>query len=497
MREALEQIRDLRARLAQAHGQSHEPIAIVGMACRFPGDAEDLDGFWDVLAAGRNMVSALPADRFDLDALYDADPDAPGRTNVRHGGFLRDIAGFDPQFFAIAPLEAEAMDPQQRLLLESCWHALEDAAIAPASLHGTDAGVFVGIGSSDYALLRARQQPLTAVDAHLALGTSHSVASGRLSYVLGLRGPSYAVDTACSSSLVAVHLAVQSLRARECSLALAGGVAALLAPDYFINFSHARMLATDGRCKTFAAAADGYVRGEGCGLVVLKRLADALAAGDRVRAVIRGSATNQDGRSSGLTAPNGPAQEDVIRAALADGQVDPLAVDYVEAHGTGTPLGDPIEVQALGAVLCAGRGREQPAAACFGEDQSRTSRGRLGRRRPHEDGAGPRTRTPADAPALRRTQSAHRLAEAAHRGAEQRSGLAARHAAAPRRRQLVRFQRHQRPRDPRGGAGRRPGAGAGARHGARVPLGAHRERTARARAGHVQIARGASWALAG
>ncbi len=360
MREALEQIRDLRGRLAQAHGQSHEAIAVVGMACRFPGDAEDLDSFWEVLAAGRNMVGALPAERFDVDALYDADPDAAGRTTVRHGGFLRDIAGFDPQFFAISPLEAEAMDPQQRLLLEGAWHALEDAGIAPASIHGSAAGVFVGIGSSDYALLRARHQPLTAVDAHLALGTSHSVASGRLSYVLGLRGPSYAVDTACSSSLVAVHLAVQSLRARECSLAIAAGVAALLAPDYFINFSHARMLATDGRCKTFDAAADGYVRGEGCGVLVLKRLADALSAGDRIHAVIRGSATNQDGRSSGLTAPNGPSQEDVIRAALADGQVDPLDVDYVEAHGTGTPLGDPIEVQALGAVLCAGRGRERP-----------------------------------------------------------------------------------------------------------------------------------------
>ena len=352
------------------------------MACRFPGDAEDLDGFWDVLAAGRNMVSALPADRFDLDALYDADPDAPGRTNVRHGGFLRDIAGFDPQFFAIAPLEAEAMDPQQRLLLESCWHALEDAAIAPASLHGTDAGVFVGIGSSDYALLRARQQPLTAVDAHLALGTSHSVASGRLSYVLGLRGPSYAVDTACSSSLVAVHLAVQSLRARECSLALAGGVAALLAPDYFINFSHARMLATDGRCKTFAAAADGYVRGEGCGLVVLKRLADALAAGDRVRAVIRGSATNQDGRSSGLTAPNGPCAggRDPGGACRRAGgsAVCRLCRGAWHRHAARRPD------RGAGARRRAVR-RPRPraaAAACFGENQSRTSRGRLGRRRP-------------------------------------------------------------------------------------------------------------------
>ncbi len=373
VREALDQIRDLRRRLADETRLKHEPIAIVGMACRFPGEADDLEGYWRVLDEGRSVISEVPADRFDIDALYDPDPDAPGRTSVRHGGFIRDVAGFDPHFFGISPAEAASLDPQQRLLLEGCWHALEDGGVAPDSLHGSPTGVFVGIGSSDYAILRSREEQLEDVDAYLALGTCHSVASGRVSYVLGLRGPSYAIDTACSSSLVAIHLAVRSLRAGECSLALAGGVAALLAPDYFVNFSHARMLALDGRCKTFDAAADGYVRSEGCGMLVLKRLSDALSAGDRIRAVIRGTATNQDGRSSGLTAPNGPSQEEVIRTALADGRVDPHDVDYVEAHGTGTALGDPIEVQALGAALCVGR----PADRLLRIGSAKTNMGHL------------------------------------------------------------------------------------------------------------------------
>lgn len=359
LRDALDQIRELRRRLDEEDKLKHEPIAIVGMSCRFPGEAENVDAYWKLLREGRSAISEVPADRFDIDALYDADPDKPGKTNVRHGGFLRDVAGFDPHFFGISPVEAGSLDPQQRLLLEETWLALEDAGIAPDSLHGSSTGVFVGIGSNDYATLRAREDALEDVDTYLALGTAHSVASGRISYVLGLRGPSYSIDTACSSSLVAVHLALRSLRAKECSVALAGGVAVLLTPDYFVNFSRARMLAVDGRCKTFDAAADGYVRSEGCGMVVLKRLSDALAAGDRIRAVIRGAAANQDGRSSGLTAPNGPSQEDVIRAALADASVGPREIDYVEAHGTGTPLGDPIEAQAVGSVLCEGRGSDE------------------------------------------------------------------------------------------------------------------------------------------
>ncbi len=294
-----------------------EPIAIVGMGCRFPGGADSPEAFWSLLREGRDAITEVPRTRWDVDAYYDPDPDAPGKMNTRWGGFLGRVEEFDAEFFGIAPREARAMDPQQRLLLEVAWEALEHAGYAATTLAGTRTGVFVGIAATDYMRLRLNSGNAMALDVYTGTGSALSVASGRLSYVFGLQGPSLAVDTACSSSLVAVHLASQSLRSGECRLALAGGVNVILSPETTITFSKARMLAADGRCKTFDAAADGYVRGEGCGLVVLKRLSDALADGDRVLAVLRGSAVNQDGRSSTLTAPNGPAQEAMLREALA------------------------------------------------------------------------------------------------------------------------------------------------------------------------------------
>ncbi|MEM7198643.1 MAG: beta-ketoacyl synthase N-terminal-like domain-containing protein [Planctomycetota bacterium] len=336
-----------------------EPIAVVGLGCRFPGAAGP-EEFLALLRDGIDAVRELPSDRWNRERYHDPDPDAPGKTYVTRGGYLDDVASFDAAHFGIAPAEALRMDPQQRLLLEVSWHALEHAAIAPGSLYGTPAGVFFGISSGDFASVLRRTTPTEAVDGYVATGNAFSVAAGRVSYALGLTGPSLAVDTACSSSLVAVHLAAQSLRLRECEVALAGGVNLLLEPESTINFAKARMLAPDGCTKAFDARADGFVRGEGCGVVVLKRLADALAAGDDVWAVLRGSAVNQDGASSGLTAPNGTSQREVLRAALAGAGVEPRQVGFVEAHGTGTALGDPIELGALAAVYGAGTGRGQP-----------------------------------------------------------------------------------------------------------------------------------------
>ena len=287
--------------------------------------------------------------RWSLDTLYAEDPDQPGKMTTRHGAFLTDVDQFDAEFFGISPREAASMDPQQRLILEVGWEALEDSGRSPMGLSGAKVGVYLGIANGDYG--RALFAHPDMIDAYFSTGNAFSVAAGRLSYHLGLQGPSLAIDTACSSSLVAVHLACQALRLGECDLALAGGVNLILTPEMNINFSKARMMAADGRCKTFDAAADGYVRGEGCALIVLRRLTEALADGDLVLAVIKGSAINQDGRSGGLTAPNGPAQEAVIRAALANAGIEAPAVSYIETHGTGTPLGDPIEAGALGAVF--------------------------------------------------------------------------------------------------------------------------------------------------
>ena len=344
---------------AKAELMRAEPIAIIGMACRFPGGADDPRAFWHLLQSGGDAIVEVPRDRWDIDALYDPDPQAPGKMCCRYGGFLARADLFDADFFGISPREAVGMDPQQRLLLEVAWEALEHANQPADLLFGSPTGVFVGISTSDYALLRAGLRDRRAIDAYQVSGTSLSVAAGRLSYLLGLNGPCMSVDTACSSSLVGLHLACQSLRNRESDLALAAGVGLLLASEPSINFSKAGMLAPDGRCKTFDAAADGYVRGEGCGVVVLKRLGDALADGDTVLAVVRGSAVNQDGASGGLTVPSGPSQEAAIRQAVAGAGLDPLQISYVEAHGTGTALGDPIELNALAAALCAQRPADQ------------------------------------------------------------------------------------------------------------------------------------------
>ncbi len=359
LQQALAAVDQMRARLATEQRARNEPIAIIGMACRYPGGVEDPEALWRLLDGAVDAVADTPADRWDRDAYFDPTPGTPGKMITRKGGFLAQVDRFEPEFFGIAPREAATLDPQQRLLLETAWEALERAGQAPDGLVGSETGVFVGITTSDYARIvgldRADQS-----DVYAATGNALNAAAGRIAFVLGLQGPCVAVDTACSSSLVAIHLACQSLRAGESRLALAGGVNVVLRPEAAILFSRWGMLAPDGRCKTFDAAADGFVRSEGCGMLALKRLSDALADGNPVLAVIRGSASNQDGHSSGLTVPNGPAQQAVIRRALANAGVEPAAVHYVEAHGTGTPLGDPIEVEALAAELGKGRPAQDP-----------------------------------------------------------------------------------------------------------------------------------------
>jgi acyl transferase domain-containing protein/NAD(P)-dependent dehydrogenase (short-subunit alcohol dehydrogenase family)/SAM-dependent methyltransferase len=352
---ALEQHEKIEA----AARRASEPIAVVGLGCRLPGGVTDPESYWQLLHGGRDAICDVPRDRWDADVFFDPDPDAPGKMSVRNGGFLADAASFDPAFFGIAPREALTMDPQQRLLLEVTWQALEHAGIAPEGLAGSATGVFVGICNSDY-YKRLLNRSADSIDAYFASGNAASVAAGRISYCLGLQGPAMSIDTACSSSLVSLHVACRSLRSGESRLAIAAGVNLMCSPETTIALSKSHMLAPDGRCKTFDARADGFARGEGCGVVILKRLADALADGDRVLALIRGTAVNQDGRSGGLTVPNGPAQEAVIRAALADAGVQPEDIHYVEAHGTGTSLGDPIEVHALGGALCADRGTDNP-----------------------------------------------------------------------------------------------------------------------------------------
>jgi len=349
-----------RARIAELEAARAEPVAVIGLGCRTPGGGDDADSLWQLLRDGVDATSPLPADRWDVDAFFNEDPELPGHIASRRGGFLSQIDTFDPLFFGITRREAQGMDPQQRLLLEVCWEALEHACQPPDRLSQSATGVYVGLAASDYAYMQLQTLDRELLDAHFASGIAHSVASGRISYLLGLQGPSLTIDTACSSSLVAVHLACQALRAGECRMALAGGVNLILSPDLYIALSRSRMLAPDGRCKTFDAAADGFARAEGCGVVVLKRLKDAHADGDRILAVIRGTAVNQDGPSSGLTAPNGPAQEAVIREALGRAGLSPDDVGYIEAHGTGTQLGDPLEMTALGDVFGNGRVREAP-----------------------------------------------------------------------------------------------------------------------------------------
>ena len=323
------------------------------MACRFPGGADSPERFWGLLARGGDAVGEIPRARWDVDRYYDPDPEAAGKSYTRQAAMFEEVAGFDAAFFGITPREAESMDPQQRLLLEVTWEALENAGLNIRTLRGSDTGVFLGLNNYEYVRAHIYSGDAHRITPYSASGVMGSTASGRLSYIYDFRGPCLTVDTACSSSLVSLHLAVESLQRRESSIALAGGVLLMLTGDSFVALSQVKALAADGRCRAFDNAASGYGRGEGCGMVVLKRLSDAERDGDTVLAVVRGSAVNHDGRSNGLMAPNGLAQQAVIRRALENAGLAADALDYVEAHGTGTPLGDSIEFNALREVIAA------------------------------------------------------------------------------------------------------------------------------------------------
>ena len=423
----------------EAGAAMRELIAVIGLACRLPG-APDASTFFANLLNGVDGVAPLSDGRWDADALVSTgEAPEPGRMRTRDGGFLDQIKAFDAAFFGISGREAEFMDPQQRLLLETAWHGLEDAGILPPTLARSDTGVFIGISSADYGFRQAGTD--TAREAWAGTGNALSIAANRLSYVLNLNGPSLAVDTACSSSLVAVHQAVRALRLGECGLALVGGVNVLLNPDVSIAFSQAGMLSPTGRCRTFDAGADGYVRSEGVGVIVLKRLKDAVRDGDAIRAVIAGSAVNQDGRGNGLTAPSGPAQQAVVRAALRDAGIGAGDLAYVEAHGTGTPLGDPIEINNLAKVMA---GREGPGAGRRRQGRDRPYGGGRRHRRPHQDRARDGSRdNPRPAPSHRSQSPPRGRRDALCRACAKDHSLA--RGARPCRRQRLRLRRHKRP----------------------------------------------------
>ncbi|TRD17804.1 beta-ketoacyl synthase N-terminal-like domain-containing protein [Palleronia caenipelagi] len=348
--------RRLKARIQQLEAKANAPLAVVGMGLRLPGDITTPDGYWDFLNSDRDAITEIPDNRPGLRAVYDPQRDTPGKSYVNKAGFLTDVECFDARFFGLSKREAEAMDPQQRLLLETAWEAMERAGIGVRCSDRLPVGIFVGIMASEYGERQSGQRDKTGIDPYYGTGGGHCFAAGRVSYVMGFSGPAISVDTACSSSLVALHLAAQSLRREECRYAIVGGSNMLFSGDLMVSLCQSGALAPDGRSKTFTAQADGYGRGEGVGCIALMRLEDAQVAGHPVLAVLRGTATNHDGASSGLTVPNGMAQRDVIEAALRDAKVAPGDIGYVEAHGTGTALGDPIEVNALDAVLGNGAG---------------------------------------------------------------------------------------------------------------------------------------------
>jgi acyl transferase domain-containing protein/acyl carrier protein len=362
LKQALSALQKARARLDMYEKSQKEPIAVIGMSCRFPGAANSPEAFWRLLENGTDAISEVPDDRWNIDQLFDSDPAAAGKMNSRWGGFIDQIDQFDPNFFGISPREASQMDPQQRLTLEVAWEAVEDAGLTKTDLAGSQTGVYVGVHShsSDYLLQQYADRD--AIDIYTGTGTAHNVIAGRLAYLLDLRGPTITVDTACSSSLAAVHLACQSLRIGESRMAIVAGVNLILSPEFTIAATKMHMMAPDGRCKAFDSQANGFVRGEGCGVVILKRLSDAHSAGDNILAVIRGSAINQDGHTNGLTAPNGLSQQQVIHRALENAGVQPSEISYIEAHGTGTSLGDVIELEAISEIF--GRA-QQDRNTCF------------------------------------------------------------------------------------------------------------------------------------
>src|SRR3954452_237230 len=339
-------------------------IAIIGIGCRFPGGVNDAESFWRLLVEGRDAVSEVPSDRWSVERYYDPEPGIPGKTFAKRAGFLDQIDQFDPQFFGISPREAPYVDPQHRLLLETAWEAIENAGVVLDLEKGSDIGVFVGISHNDYQGIQSTAFDHFGIAPHTPTGSAHSVAANRISYCLNLKGPSVAMDTACSSALTAVHAACDHIRAGRGDTALAGGVTVMITPGGFIGFSQAGMLSPEGRCAAFAADASGFVRGEGAGMVVLKRLSQAQADGDPILGVICGTSINQDGHTNGISLPSPEAQARLVKDACIDAGIAPAQIGYVEAHGTGTAVGDPIEAHALADALCGDRGEALPIGSC-------------------------------------------------------------------------------------------------------------------------------------